>query len=138
MLLANRDNREFPAQSDIAKGTNMADSDEFKDHLQLGTTRLATLLTAAQLVSSFAVVTAWCGRVPDWDDSLELLWKGTGSQDWKPTPGSTPPTFGVGSATLARMLSSQNHGRYKGKLDQNLLINLNPCTVAGLADVLTW
>jgi len=118
----------------------MADSDASKDHLQLSTNRLATLLTAAQLVSSFAVVTAWCGRVPDWDDKLETLWQGTGSNDWKPTPGGpgTPQTFGVGSATLAQMLQSQNHGRYTGKIDQDLLVNLNPPTVAGLADVLTW
>jgi hypothetical protein len=110
------------------------------DHLQLTTSRLATLLSAAQLISSFAVVVAWCGIFPNWNDSLETLWLGTGSSDWKPTSGGggTPPTFGVGSATLAQKLTDQNHGRYKGVIDQDLLINLKPGTVAGLAAELGW
>ena len=110
------------------------------DHLQLATGRLAAVLTAAQLVSSFAVVIAWCGRVPDWGDSLETLWQGTGSNDWKPTAGGagSPATYGVGSSSLAQMLKLQNHGRYKGTIDQNLILKLNPGNVAGLADELTW
>src|ERR1700722_5954499 len=90
-------------------------------HLYLATNRLATIMNAVQLSSSFVVVTAWCGRVPDWDDSLETLWYGTGSNDWKPSaagPGS-PASSGVGSATLARLLQQQNHGRYTGSIDQN-------------------
>jgi hypothetical protein len=109
-------------------------------HLQAATGTLVTLLTAAHLSSSYIVVTAWCKYAPDWDDTLESLWNKTGSSDWKPTPAGTgtPATAGVGSATLAQMLSDQNHGRYTATIDQQFILKLSPNTVRGLSAALTW
>jgi hypothetical protein len=118
----------------------MAPSDKTAPHFNAANNRLATLTNAVQLASSFVVITAWCGRVPDWDDPLETLWQASGNNDWKPNAGGagSPATPGVGSATLARLLKQQNHGRYTGTIDQNLILRVTPSTVAGIADELTW
>jgi hypothetical protein len=117
------------------KSKNAADA-----HLQNANAKLSTLITAVQLSSSYIVVTAWCQYAPDWDDTLESLWNKTGSPDWKPIPAGTgtPASAGVGSATLAQMLSGQNHGRYPEAIDQKFILKLAPNTVRGLSAALTW
>jgi hypothetical protein len=109
-------------------------------HLDASNVKLTNLLTGAQLNSSYIVVTAWCHYAPDWDDTLETLWNKTGSSDWKPTPAGpgSPATYGVGSSTLAQMLAAQNHGRYPGNIDQNMVLGVSPNTVRGLASTLSW
>jgi hypothetical protein len=109
-------------------------------HLDASNAKLTNILAGAQLNSSYIVVTAWCHYAPDWDDTLESLWNKTGSSDWKPTPAGpgSPATDGVGSATLAQMLAAQNHGRYPGNIDQNMVLGVSPNTVRGLASTLGW
>ncbi|MFZ0301788.1 MAG: hypothetical protein WAL75_03850 [Terracidiphilus sp.] len=91
------------------------------------------------LKSSIDVVADWCGTYPKKSDKLEDLCH-LRYPDWKPTAGSgsTPPMPGQGSIILSSMLSAENHGRYTGAINQNLLINLADPTVAGLANELGW
>ncbi len=109
-------------------------------HLDESNAKLANLLTGAQLNSSYIVVAAWCSYAPEWDDTLESLWNKKGSSDWKPAPAGpgSPAKSGVGSATLAQMLADQNHGRYPAKIDQNMVLGVDPNTVRGLGKTLGW
>jgi hypothetical protein len=112
------------------------------NHLHAATGRLAGIvLNRTQDISSNEVVYAWCGRDPEWIDTLQNLWLQHGSADWAPSPGGPGklPTYGVGSASLARMLTQQNRGRYPGVIDQNLLLGLTPPgTMQALALAIRW
>jgi hypothetical protein len=115
--------------------------DAIQKHVNESTATLANILAGAQLNSSYLIVTAWCHYATNnWDDTLESLWDRTGSSDWKPIPAAAGSSakYGVGSATLAQMLDSNNHGRYPKKVDQIMILGVAPNTLRGLGSTLGW